>query len=203
MTIVEKGIGGLREALAEMVAATREMLDVAVRALDGEDGASPETVQAMDVRLNQYELKLDHMCQTLLILREPYAVDFRYIFCTIKVTRDLERMGDEVKFASRWISGIGRNAPEDLRALGHRARDLFRSATNALLSCSAEGAREVLAEDPASSALEEKVLRETNDVGVAAVAHALGRIAARSTNIAENVIYVVEARDVRHPDDAG
>ena len=196
--IVEQGIDGLREALAEMVQATRAMIDRAVAAIEGDrDGVQPD-VHAMDERLNQYELKLDHMCEVLLLLREPYAVDFRYIFTTIKVTRDLERIGDEVKVIARWVRKLDGAASEPIREMAHAAKRAVERATDSLLNRDVQGAERVLAGDEKINALEVSVLTTTESVPEAFIAHAWERIGDRATNIAEGVIYVVRAQDVRH-----
>ena len=200
-TIVEKGVEDLRLATAEMVKAAREMLEFVVRALEGQAGADPSRVKEMDVRLNQYELKLDHMCEVLLALKEPYATDFRTIFSTIKVTRDLERIGDESKFVARWIPELKMPAPSGLIALAERTRDAFASATEALRETEVSKAERVIEKGERLLAMEDDLLAGADDVALAAIAHGLGRIAARATNIAEQTIYLVKAKDVRHEHD--
>ena len=197
-TGIQKGIEGLRKALAEMASAAGSMLDRAILALVEGDATVHEAVRDMDLRLNEYELQLDRTCELLLVLREPFAVDFRFVFCTIKVTRDLERIGDEVKFAARWIGDLHGDAPSDLVHLARRARERYEAATTALIACDVAAARRLIDEDQEAADLEERILANTTRVDVAAIAHAFGRIAARTTNIAENTVYAVSATDLRH-----
>ena len=199
MTQVELKIAELKEALGEMAAAAQDMVDLALRVVMEGDQEAAEQVRKADKELNRRDLDLDHRCENLLALQAPYAVDFRFVFSTIKTTRDLERIGDESKLVARWAKRLEGQASEALRELANATRDELADAVVALRTNDVKRAQAVLEADSAIDDMEHLILKRTESIPEAFVAYALERIGDRAKNIAENVIYVVSAVDVRHP----
>ncbi len=201
MSQVEKQIQELRQALAAMGDHARGMLDLGIRVLEKRDAALAAEARRADLDLNRFETEVDHMCERRLVLHEPYATDFRFIFAAIKNTRDLERIGDEVKIIARWGPKLAAPPSVELMDMARRARDAVAKAIQALVAQDVGAAERILAEDARIDELETFILEKTESIPEAFIAHALERVGDRATNIAENIIYAVRGADVRHRKD--
>ncbi|MFN3605190.1 MAG: phosphate signaling complex protein PhoU [Leptonema sp. (in: bacteria)] len=154
----------------------------------------------MDVELNKMEIEIDNACLNLLALKDPYAVDFRYIICIMKSTRDLERVGDESKTIAKWSlkSDLELATNEELKLLVEYATESLKNAINALLYEQKEAANKCLELEVNVDEYEEKILNKNPILASGLIIRALERIGDLSTNIAENVIYYLDAKDIRH-----
>lgn len=155
-------------------------------------------VRQLDLEIDEMEVRLDHQCVELLALQEPYAVDFRFIFSAIKIIKDLERVGDESKTVAKWSPKLPSAPDETMRALGERAGAALRTAIDALVNEDRATAEQVLKIEFTVDALEDQIISSTSSVAEAFIAKALERIGDLATNVAEDVIFTVSARDVRH-----
>ena len=198
MTQMDIQIGKLKQTLAAMGDQARSMLDLGVRVLETRDAQVAKEALAADLELNRFETQLDHMCERRLALHEPFATDFRYIFSAIKTTRDLERIGDEVKIVARWGPRLPGPASETLMRMAIQARAAVASVVEALVALDDQMAERIIADDASIDRLELEIVHDTDSVAEAFIAHALERVGDRAKNIAENIIYAVRGTDVRH-----
>lgn len=201
--MIQKQLEELKEHVSLMARRAEAILDMALEALEkGDEDLFKQTV-SMDRELNAMEIQMDEKCMRLLALQEPFALDFRYVFSSIKTTRDLERIGDESKTIARWSLRLqGGQLSPDLKTLAQKAREALRQAIHALVNSDMEAAQKVLELELEVDAIEEKILEVSTDISQALVVRALERIGDLSTNIAENVIFSVKAQDIRHKADA-
>ena len=202
MTQMDTQIGKLKQVLAAMGDQARSMVDLGISVLETRDAAVAEQVIASDLELNRFETQLDHMCERRLALQEPFATDFRFIFSAIKTTRDLERIGDEVKIVARWGPKLPGPASDALVSMAKQARAAVAGVVQAMVALDAEAAEQIIQDDAAIDRLELEIIQGTESVPEAFIAHALERVGDRAKNIAENIIYAVRGKDVRHLDDA-
>lgn len=204
----------LKQRLLLMGGIAEERVNVAMRGLVDRDRDAIRDAIGGDEPLNQMQLEIDDRCFKLLALYQPMAVDLRAIVSAVKINSDLERVGDLAvnigEAAERYVSHPPVKPLIDLPRMGALAQRMLREALDAFVSKNITAAREVLAEDDVLDALKDQIFREllTYMLGDAhtiepaidliLVSRHLERIGDHATNIAEDVIFIVEARDVRH-----
>jgi phosphate transport system protein len=198
-------------AMAEL-AETR--LTVAMKALvDADSGAVREVVRG-DGEVNSLQLEIDDRCFKLLALQQPMASDLRTIVATAKINADLERIGDLAVNIAEAAHRYNAHRPirllVDLPRMSRLAQRMLHNAIDAFVSLDAALAENVLSEDDALDDLKNGLFRELlaqmlSDRGVVEpgldlilVSRHLERVGDHATNIAEDVIFIVNAQDVRH-----
>ncbi len=183
-------------------------------------GEENQAQQVLDneKKINQMQVDIDSKATRLLALDQPVAKDLRLIAAALKINNDLERMGDEaVNIAERAVALIHElpvNAPIDIPHMANLVESMVRKALDCFVKKDPEMARAVLVSDDLVDELWDSMLQELvifmqanptcvpQCVNLIFVAHNLERIADHATNIAEDVIYLVEGVDVRHHSEA-
>jgi len=195
---IEKEIASLKEEISEMAKIAETILDRALVALEKRDEESIRAVIEMDPRLNEFEVRMDAHCAEVLALKDPYALDFRFVFSVIKTTRDLERVGDECKTVAKWSRKLKSPPSDELLTLGKKAKESFSTAVRSLLSLDTALAESVMQIETQVDEIEDRIMESSPELPPAFIAKAFERISDMATNIAENVIFSVKARDIRH-----
>jgi len=174
-----------------------------------------EKVIDEDRVLDELEVKIDERCIDLLALRQPMAMDLRFITMAIEITTDLERMGDlAVDIAQRTIELCGKPLLKpliDISKLAHIAQCMTRKAIDSFVRQDSVLARSVILEDKSADELRNAIQSElmndymlkdsstiTRAMPLLLVARHLERICDHATNIAEELMYLVEAKNVKH-----
>ncbi len=188
----------LRSEVALMARKATDIYDQAVQCLNGSDEAMVARIRDADSELDNMELSLDQRCMELLLLREPYAIDFRFVFSAIKITRELERVGDQSKTVAKWSLKLKGAPGPDMLELAAKAREALVTAVQALIENDAQLAAEVMQIEFQVDAIEDRIIESSPGLAEAFIAKALERIGDLATNIAENVIFTVNATDIRH-----
>jgi phosphate transport system protein len=207
-------LADLKERLLLMGRFAEERLQVALRALVARDQESLVDVISGDSRISELQIEIDHRCLTLLALNQPVAVDLRTIVSVLKINADLERVGDLAvnigEAAQRYLTHPPVKPLIDLPRMGELALKMLREALDAFVSKDVTLARRVLRQDDWLDALKDQILRELltymlggrhtigPSIDLILVSRHLERVGDHATNIAEDVIFIVEARDVRH-----
>jgi phosphate transport system protein len=197
-------IGGLVEAAAEkaITSLVERRLDLAELVIDG------------DQQIDDKEVDVETECLKILALHQPVAQDLRFLVAALKVNNDLERIGDlAVNIAERAAFLCCREelpVPPQFREMADRVRDMVRRALDALLEQDTEAARRVLASDDAVDDLEDRLfdalqasMRQAPEsiesyVAMLSATRDLERMADQATNIAEDVVFLVEGKLIRH-----
>lgn len=175
------------------------------------------TVASGDAAVNELELEVDDLCLKLLALRNPVASDLRRIRSIIKANTDLERVGDQaVNIAQVAIDLIALPPLRpvlDITRLGELATGMLHDSMAAFAEQDAALARAVLRRDDDADALRDSVFRVLlthmmadpgtveRAMGLILISRCLERVGDHATNIAEDLIFLVEGRDVRHHHD--
>ncbi|MEO5895374.1 MAG: phosphate signaling complex protein PhoU [Vicinamibacterales bacterium] len=204
----------LKQRLLEMGGLAEERVRTAVQSLIVRDTAMVETVLAGDGPINQLHIEIDSRCFTLLALHQPMAVDLRAIVSAVKINTDLERVGDlaiNIAEASvRYLKHPPVKELVDIPRMAEIAERMLRDSLDAYVRRDIAMAEAVLNEDDALDALKTQVFRELltymlsdptkiePSLDLVLVSRHLERIGDHATNIAEDVIFMVSARDVRH-----
>ena len=175
-----------------------------------------QQVAALEERVNAMEVEIDYELTSIIGRRQPTARDLRMLMAFSKVTANLERMGDEAHKMARMVksiieSGAARNLPSsELRVAAEMASALLRKALDALARLDTKAALGILKEDDLIDDEFDGFVRKlitymmedprtiSASLDLLFLAKAIERIGDHSKNIAEQVIYLVEGKDVRH-----
>jgi phosphate transport system protein len=204
----------LKSRLLEMGGLAEDRLRLAVRGLVERDSTLVDRVLTGDGAINQLHIDIDDRCFKLLALHQPMAVDLRAIVAAVKINTDLERVGDLAvnisEAARRYLQHPPVKELIDIPRMAELAQDMLRDALDAFVRRDLTLAQDVLVQDDALDALKTKVfrdllgymLRDTPTIEPALdlilISRHLERIGDHATNIAEDVIFMVSAKDVRH-----
>jgi phosphate transport system protein len=208
-------LGELRQRLLWMGSLAERAVRQAVHAVLNADEHLAKAVHAEEGAINEMQIEIDERVQRLLALQAPMAVDLRFLLAVSRINGDLERIGDQAVNIAHSASNILRHPQVmkyvDLPKMGELAEGMVRDSLNAVVGGDQELAQSVLLRDDQVDRLRDQMFRELltrmmedSAVVFAAfelilVAQNLERIGDHATNIAEDVIYVVAGRDVRHP----
>lgn len=204
----------LRMTVLEMAAVTENAMQKALQAYKTRDEGLAEQVIAGDHMVNQLEMKIDHLCLSLLALEQPVAKDLRFIIGALRMSIDLERIADQaVNIAQRTLVLAQRPPLEfipELDALAETAMDMLRVAIDSFARQNVTQAFDVCQMDDEADELNDKVLRRMIDLMVTEsrsieravqtiiIARCLERVADQTTNIAESVIFIVQGVNIKH-----
>ena len=211
---VDEDLEALKNRLAVMSNLAEEQVRVAVDAPLSGDRALTRRVPTDDLRLNDLQTDVDERCFMLLALQQPVAVDLRFVVAASRVAVDLERVGDLAvniaEAAARYFNHPPVKPLIDLPRMSLIVQRRLASATQAFLLRNAALAEDILLQDDHLDQLKMQVFRElltymlgdskTIEPGVdlILISRHLERIGDHATNIAEDAIFLIDARDVRH-----
>jgi phosphate transport system protein len=217
-THFQKELQELKQDLLKMAALVEESISKAVQSLVKRDSELAKKTFEGEDQINRMEIDIEDTCLKLLALMHPMAVDLRFITSAMKIITDLERMGDQaVNIAERAISL--NQEPQlkpyiDIPKMAEIAQSMVKDVLDAFVNQDPRLARSVCERDDLVDGLNDQVFRElltfmmsdpqtiTRAVHLMIVCRCLERIADHATNIAEDVIFLVDARVIKHHADA-
>jgi phosphate transport system protein len=204
----------LKARLLEMGGLAEEQVRLAVKGLVDRDRDLIARVLAGDGPLNALHIEVDNRCFMLLALYQPMAVDLRAIVAAVKINTDLERVGDLAiniaEAARQYVGHVPVKKLIDIPRMATIAQSMLRDALDAFVRRDTELAQRVLNEDDALDSLKTQIFRELLTymlqdpatiepaLDLILVSRHLERIGDHATNVAEDVIFMVLAKDVRH-----
>jgi phosphate transport system protein len=208
-------IARLKKQILSLAADVEEAVVKSVEAINSRDARIGAQVVDFDSHIDAVEVEVEEECLKLLALYQPVTQDLRFIVACIRLNSDLERIGDlAVNIAERavYLASVAEPSekPLDVGSMGRLVRSMLSGALNALVNLDATLARKVCAMDDEADAMhrgtfarvEEAVRRHPSEFATMthylSVSRYLERIADHATNIAEDVIYMVEGAIVRH-----
>jgi phosphate transport system protein len=210
----QEELEGLQARLLEMGGLAEERVRAAVSGLVARDTTLIDKVMRGDEPVNELHIEIDNRCFTLLALYQPMASDLRSIVAAVKINTDLERVGDLAvniaEAARRYTNHPAVKKLVDIPQMGDIAQAMLRDALDSFVRRDTRLAHQVLNEDDRLDGLKTQVFRELltymlDDpatvepaLDLILVSRHLERIGDHATNIAEDVIFMVSARDVRH-----
>jgi phosphate transport system protein len=191
-----------------------ERVSAAVQSLVSRDIAAIERVLYGDEPINGLHVEIDNRCFKLLALHQPMATDLRAIVAVVKINTDLERVGDLAvniaEAAKRYATHPPVKKLIDIPQMGDIAQEMLHDALDAFVRRDTALAQQVLNEDDRLDSLKTQIFRELLDymlrdpatvepaLDLILVSRHLERIGDHATNVAEDVIFMVSALDVRH-----
>jgi len=210
----EHDLEELKERLLWMAGLAERAVHQAVQAVFQKDEALATRVLDEEKAINEMQIEIDDRVMQLVALQQPMAVDLRFILSASRINNDLERIGDQAVNIAQSAQRILRHPQVkpyvDLPRMSELAEGMVRDSLNALVNRDAELAKSVLIRDDEVDHLRDQIFREllTYMMENSAVIYPafelvlitknLERIGDHATNIAEDVIYMVAGRDVRH-----
>jgi phosphate transport system protein len=210
----EEELSQLRDRLLRMAGRVEAMIADAMKALTERDPELAKRTIDADALVNRDEVELDDMCLRILAKRQPMASDLRFLTLTLKMVTDLERIADlTVNICERAIDLA--KEPQlkpyiDLPRMATLCQQMIHDAIDAFVEEDARKARRVVHSDDEVDDLYDEVfvdilslmLRDpdavTRGIRIQSVAKYLERIADHCTNIAEQVVFMVKGKDIRH-----
>jgi len=217
-THFQKELQELKENLLMMAALVEGAISDAIQSLVKRDSDLAQKTFEGEDKINAMEIAIDDSCLKLLALRQPMAADLRFITSAMKIVTDLERMGDQaVNIAERAISL--NQEPQlkpyiDIPKMAEITQSMVKDVLDAFVTQNSKLARSVCERDDLVDGLNNQVFRElltfmmsdpqtiTRAVHLLIVCRCLERIGDHATNIAEDVIFLVDARVIKHHADA-
>jgi phosphate transport system protein len=215
MTVhMQKEIENLKSKLLTLCAAVEKGLCLAVQSVRERDAALARSVIDDDVHIDQMEVDVEEECLKVLALHQPVAIDLRFIVTALKINNDLERIGDlAVNIAERGEFLAGQepiSVPFEFEAMAEKTLWMVTESLDSLVDMDCHQAYQVCAADDEVDAFNRKMYKQVETSIVAhpiwtrgllhllSVSRHLERVADHATNIAEDVIYMVEGKIVRH-----
>jgi phosphate transport system protein len=211
----QEELDALQGRLLEMGGLAEERVRTAVQGLVERDSAMIDETLAGDEPVNELHLDIDNRCFTLLALHQPMAKDLRAVVACVKINTDLERVGDlAVNIAEAARRCVGHPPVKqliDIPRMGEIAQGMLRDALDCFVKRDTRLAQHVLEQDDHLDALKTQIFRELLSymiqnpatvepaLDLILISRHLERIGDHATNVAEDVIFMVEALDVRHP----
>jgi phosphate transport system protein len=213
MTHYDEEMTRLKDSLLAMASHAESAVALAMRALVERDDALARQVQDDDNILDQLEIEIDDVALHILT-KAPLATDLRLTTVAMKISQNLERVGDEAVTIARRAIDLN-TEPQlkpyiDLPRMAAMALEMLRDAITAFIHRETEKARAVIPRDAEVDALNRQLHRElssymverpttiTRCLHLMVISKSLERIADHATNVAQQVVYLYEAKDIRH-----
>jgi phosphate transport system protein len=211
---LEREIDKIKKRVLSLSAIVEDQLHMSVRAMLDRDEELDGAIRQRDTEIDRLEIEVEEECLKTLALYQPVAIDLRLIVAVLKINNDLERIGDLAVNIARKARRLAMlpaiENPFDLSGMGEKTQAMLRDSIDALVNMDVALANDVCGRDDEIDAMkreirrtsEEMIRREPEHVAailnVMAASRNLERVADQATNIAEDVIYMVEGKIVRH-----
>jgi phosphate transport system protein len=213
-THLQNELESIKARVFEMADRSIESIERAVAALKNSDPTAARKVIEDDNYIDELEKLIDDECGKVLVMKQPAAVDLRFVLSLIKINTDLERIGDlAVNIAKEAVRLDGRRPVKPLNDIPRMALiavSMIKDALDSITACDAEKAKAVIARDNEVDELNVQVFRELLSIiaespatisdafSLITVSRSLERIGDHATNIAERAVYYIEGVDIRH-----
>jgi phosphate transport system protein len=211
---LDQDLDRVRQMLLRMGGMVEGMVAKATQSLLEHKPVLCTEVIAGDHDVDHLEIEIDEVCHSILGRKQPTAVDLRFLVAVMKINSDLERIGDSAVNIAQSVEQLNEQPPLkpyiDLPHLSQLVQAMVRKSLDAFVQKDARMATEVCQSDDAVDGLYKQIFRElltymiedpktvSRALHLLLIARNMERIADHATNIAEDVIYYVEGRDVRH-----
>jgi len=211
---IERQIDQLKEKILRVGTLVEEAFSKAITALINRDIALAQRVMASDEEIDRMEVEVEEECLKILALYQPVAADLRFVVAVLKINNDLERMGDLARNIAKRVAQLANGPtvelPPEIRTMAMLAQDMVKQCLDAVVNADPTLARQVREEDDAVDEARQQIRRQIlqgikahpeqleNLLRINSVSKHIERIADMATNVAEDVIYMVEGDIVRH-----
>lgn len=212
--LLDEHLEKLKTRILKMCSLVDEQFQLAVKAVEEENLEIAKLVIERDAKVDKYDLKIDKICQKIFALSQPVAMDLRMIMSSMTLNTDLERIGDiSVNIVENIL--LIQKKPEfynrtKLTEMFSVTKEMLKNAIDAYINGNAELAKKVIISDDKVDNLNAEnhsilkaIMKENPDniepaVALLVISRELERVADHSTNIAEDVFFIVEAQLIKH-----
>lgn len=211
---IEHQIAQLKDSILRFGTIVEEAISRSNTALFRQDVDLAQKVMANDGEIDRLEVELEEECLKILALYQPVAADLRFVVAVLKINNDLERIGDLASNIAKTVSQLTTsgpfNLPEEISIMAKQAEEMVKNSLDAVVQADPDLARQVRDDDDVVDAgrqavrtlVMQQIKKNPEKVEsllqINSVSKHLERIADMATNIAEDVIYMVEGEIVRH-----
>lgn len=211
---LQNEIEKLKKRILGLSAVVEETVYRAIKSLKERDAALARLVIEGDTQIDLCEVDIEEECQKILALHQPVAHDLRFIIAVLKINAELEHIGDAtVNISERVLFFTDQEQieiPFDFSGMAQRAQAMLHKSLDALVNLDAALAYDVILADDEVDAINAQVYGQVEQcikqeparvdsyINLLGISHHIERIADLASNIAEDVIYLVEGRIIRH-----
>lgn len=210
----DEELGQLKDKLFKMGLLVEEAIRNAVDSLIKRDTKLAKTIMEGDQKINILEIEIDEFGHELIALRQPTAIDLRFITMVLKINSDLERGGDQAVNIAEKAMALNKEVPLksflDIPKMAELAITMIKESLDAFVERDAARAKAICERDDELDGMNDRIYNELQEamksrsieipqaVNLIMVSHNLERIGDLATNIAEDVIYLAKGIDIRH-----
>jgi len=211
----DRDLDNLKQKLLRMAATAELMIKQTISELVERDRNLARDVRAEEQEVNRLQLEIDEAAMALLATQQPVAADLRFILVAIRINGEIERIGDLAINITQNVDTLLEQPPLkpliDIPMMADVAQQMVRESLHAFVRRDVLQAQNVIANDDKVDAFKNQIIRELltymmgdprsieRALALILIARHIERIADHATNIAQDVIYMVQGRDVRHP----
>ncbi len=204
----------IKEVILSLGAMVENRVRMAVEAIDNTDARLAAKIIKMDYEIDEMEVEVEEECLKALALYQPVAVDLRFLIAVIKINNDLERIGDQAVNIAQRVMIIAKQDRYsfifDYSAMAEKAQAMLKQSLDSLVNMDIDQAIRVLHLDDEVDAIQKKAYDQIKVamaehpthlgylINLLLISRHLERLADHATNIAEEVIYLIEGEIVRH-----
>jgi phosphate transport system protein len=207
-------LDNIKKMILSLGAMVEERVRMAVDAVVNQDSQAAQQIIKKDYEIDEMEVEIEEECLKVLALHQPVAVDLRFLIAVIKINNDLERIGDQAVNIAQRVGVLAKHSNPvfdfDYTLMAEKAETMLRMSLDALVNLDEDVAfKAVMMDDEVDQIQEEaydrikSAMKENSDetgylINLFLVSRHLERLADHATNIAEEVIYLVEGEIIRH-----
>ncbi len=212
--LLDEHLEKLKTRVLKMCSLVDEQVQFAIKAVEDDNLELAQSVIDRDKKVNKYDVKIDKICQKIFALAQPVAMDLRYIMSSLTINSNLERIGDiAVNIAENIIlikKKPGFYADTKLEEMFNLTKQMLKNSIDAFIGSNPVLAKEVILADDIIDNLNgenylilKSIMKQNPDniepaVALLVISRELERLADHSTNIAEDVFFIVEAQMIKH-----
>jgi phosphate transport system protein len=211
---LQRELDKVKKSILSLGAMAEERIRMSIKAIETWDAALAEEIIRRDYEIDELEVEVEEECLKILALHQPVAIDLRFLIATIKINSELERIGDEAVNIANRVTNISRRRKLDLTfdfsIMAEKAATMLRLSLDALVNLDLDLAFKVLTLDDEVDRMHREIYDRIKEVmsqnpdyvgyliNLYTTSRHLERVGDHSTNIAEEVIYLVEGEIIRH-----
>ncbi len=209
-----KELEKIKKRILSLGAMVEERVRMAIQAIEAKDAAVADKIIKLDYEIDETEVELEEECLKILALHQPVAVDLRFIVAAIKINNDLERIGDQAVNIAQRVETLSKHQHIDFHfdysPMAEKVAFMLKKSLDALVNFDIDLAFKIVMMDDEVDAIQKDAYRQVKEairnkpeevtplINLLLISRHLERIADHATNIAEEVIYLIEGEIVRH-----
>ncbi len=212
--LLDEHLDKLKTRIIKMCSLVDEQVNFAIRSVEEENLELAGTVIELDKKVNKFDVKIDKICQKIFALSQPVAMDLRYIMSSLTINSNLERIGDIAVNISENILLIKKKpsfyGQTKIAEMFKIVQQMLKNAIDSFIGENAELAKKVILSDDIIDKMNaenhvilKEIMKKSSDniepaVALLVISRELERLADHTTNIAEDVFFIVEAQMIKH-----